>query len=181
MNDADHFSDDVDSVMTNNEVKMHDKETQTFQDDKDNEKCKRKKSNTKTPRSSLKMVDGVMTNNGIMSSKTPVGPITEIDVDKEIPLLNAGIKPPYSWTKNIRKEKVSPEELDARRKSKKLSLTSQKKKYLSESDSEIQDQLSTNMNSSIRTMFLARSQQRSLNPQREKEQLTCEIRTLTDH
>lgn len=181
MNDADHFSDDVDSVMTKNEVQMHDKETQTLQDNKDNKKCKRKKSNTKTPRSSLNMVDGVMTNNGIISSRIPVGSITEIDVDKEIPLLNAGIEPPYSWTKNIRKEKVSPEEPDARRKNKKLSSTSQKKKYLSESDSEIQDQLSANMNSSTRTMFLARSQQRSLKPQRKKEQLTCEIRTLTDH
>lgn len=55
-----------------------------------------------------------------------------------------------------------------------------RKKYLSESDSEIQDQISTNLNST-RTMFLARSQQRSLKPQKDTEPLKCEIRTLTDH
>lgn len=114
-----------------------------------------------------------------MNSRIPVGPLAEIDVDK-IPLLNAGIEPSYSWTKNTRKEKVSTEEPDARRKNKKVSSTSQKKKYLSESDSEIQDQISTNLNST-RTMFLARSQQRSLKPQKDTEPLKCEIRTLTDH
>lgn len=184
-NDSHYFSNAVDRVVANNkrqnEVQMHDKETQTFQDINlsDNKKCKRRKSNTKTPRSSLNMVDGVMTNNEIINSRIPVGPLAEIDVDK-IPLLNAGIEPSYSWTKNIRKEKVSPEEPDARRKNKKLSSTSQKKKYLSESDSEIQDQISTNFNST-RTMFLARSQQRSLKPQKDTEPLKCEIRTLTDH
>lgn len=170
-NDSYHFSNVVDSVMANNELQKHDKETQTFQHIKLS--GKRKKSNN--------TVDGVMTNNEIMNSRIPVGPITESDVDKEIPLLNAGNEPPYSWTKSIRKGKVSPQEPDANRKNKKLSSTLQKKKYLSESDSEIHDQLSTNMNSSNRTMFLARSQQRGLKPEREKEQLTCEIRTLTDH
>lgn len=184
-NDSHYFSNVVDCVVANNklqnEVRMHDKETQTFQDINlsDNKKCKRRKSNTKTPRSSLNMVDGVMTNNEIMNSRIPVGPLAEIDVDK-IPLLNAGIEPSYSWTKNTRKEKVSTEEPDARRKNKKVSSTSQKKKYLSESDSEIQDQISTNLNST-RTMFLARSQQRSLKPQKDTEPLKCEIRTLTDH
>lgn len=185
-NDPHYFSNVVDCVVANNklqnEVQMHDNETQTFQDKNlsDNKKCKRRKSNTKTPRSSLNMVDGVMTNNEIMNLRIPVGPLAEIDVDK-IPLLNAGIEPSYSWTKNIRKEKVSPEEPDARRKNKNLSSTSQKKKNLSESDSEIQDQLSTNLNSSTRTIFLARSQQRSLKPQKDTEPLKCEIRTLTHH
>lgn len=185
-NDPHYFSNVVDCVVANNklqnEVQMHDNETQTFQDKNlsDNKKCKRRKSNTKTPRFSLNMVDGVMTNNEIMNSRIPVGPLAEIDVDK-IPLLNAGIEPSYSWTKNIRKEKVSPEEPDARRKNKNLSSTSQKKKKLSESDSEIQDQLSTNLNSSTRTIFLARSQQRSLKPQKDTEPLKCEIRTLTHH
>lgn len=95
-NDSHYFSNAVDRVVANNkrqnEVQMHDKETQTFQDINlsDNKKCKRRKSNTKTPRSSLNMVDGVMTNNEIMNSRIPVGPLAEIDVDK-IPLLNAGI------------------------------------------------------------------------------------------
>lgn len=185
-NDPHYFSNVVDCVVANNklqnEVQMHDNETQTFQDKNlsDNKKCKRRKSNTNTPRFSLNMVDGVMTNNEIMNSRIPVGPLAEIDVDK-IPLLNAGIEPSYSWTKNIRKEKVSPEEPDARRKNKNLSSTSQKKKKLSESDSEIQDQLSTNLNSSTRAIFLARSQQRSLKPQKDTEPLKCEIRTLTHH